>query len=114
MRSDRPMPGALQQSLIKAAENDQHLLSMTKELSPVKYDNLSELTNSIPNAKLVREILKLGLLKSELIVPLTSDNGWKGLLVFVATDTAAYTDEHLELLGNLSPYMANGFSEAKR
>jgi hypothetical protein len=114
MRSDRPMPNTLQQSLINAAENDQHLLSMTKEHSPVKYDNLSDLTNNLANAKLVREILKLGLLKSELIVPLTSDNGWKGLLVFVATDAAAYTDEHLELIGNLSPYMANGFSQAKR
>lgn len=113
MRSDRPMPNALQQSLMKAAVSDQHLMNMSKEALPIKYDNLPEVATSIPNAKLVRELLKLGLLKSELIIPLKSDDGWKGLLVFVASDTAAYSDEQVELMGNLSPYMANGFAQAK-
>lgn len=114
MRSDRPMRDTAQQSLTTAASNDQHLLNLSKQGILVKYDNLSESATSIPNAKLMREILKLGLLKSQLVVPLTSDDGWNGLLVFVASAAAAYSEEQVELMQNLAPYMANGFSQAEK
>ena len=44
----------------------------------------------------------MGLLNSALIVPLASDDGWKGLIMFVAQDIAAYTDEQVELMANLT------------
>ena len=114
IRSDRSMHSSLQKSLIKAASDDQHLLEISKQSLPVKYDNLPRAVTSIPSAKLMRELLKLGLLNSQLIVPLTSDDGWEGILVFVATKTSAYSDEQIELIGNLSPYIANGFSQIKK
>lgn len=111
MRADRTIRETMQQALIKSVLKDQHLLNMGKDSLPVKYDNLSTAATSIPNAKHMREILKMGLLKSELIVPLTSDDGWEGILIFVASDEAAYTDEQVELMGNLASYMANGFAQ---
>ena len=111
MRSDRPMNNSIQQSLLNVSKNDKHLLNLSNQGVPVKYDNLSESATAIPDAKVMRETLKLGLLNSQLIVPLTSEEGWKGILVFCASDIAAYSDEQIELMKNLAPYMANGFSQ---
>ena len=114
IRSDRSMHSTLQKSIIKAASDDLHLLEISKQGIPVKYDNLPKSVTTIPSAKLMRELLKLGLLNSQLIVPLTSDDGWEGILVFVAAKASAYSDEQIELIGNLSPYIANGFSQTKK
>lgn len=114
MRCDRPMRNIAKKALIKVTTFDQHLLSLSKKTTPTKYDNLAESATSIPNAKLMRELLKIGLLKSLMIVPLISDDGWEGLIVFVASNAAAYSDEQVELMGNLAPYMANGFSQTKK
>lgn len=111
MRSDRPMNSSMQQSLLKVSSNDQHLLDISKQGLAVKYDDLSASATNIPSAKLMREFLKLGLLNSQLIIPLTSDDGWQGLLVFVASDVAAYSNEQVELMNNLAPYIANGFAQ---
>lgn len=114
MRSERKMSNSVQQSLISVSLKDEHLLKLSKEHTTIKYDNLPDVATSIPTAKVMREILKLGLLKSVLIVPLTADDGWEGLLVFVATDSSAYSEEQIELMGNLAPFMANGFAQAEK
>ena len=111
MRSGKPMNNAIQQSLLNVSKNDQHLLNISNQGIPVKYDDLSKSATAISDAKVMRETLKLGLLNSQLIVPLTSEEGWKGILVFCASRNAAYSDEQIELMKNLAPYMANGFSQ---
>jgi len=114
MRSERPLRSNMQKLLSDAAGNDAHLLELVKKQGPVKYDNLSEIASKLPNARLIREIIKIGLLNSALIVPLRSDDGWQGLLVFIASDQAAYTNEQVKLMGNLSKFIANGFAQAKK
>lgn len=114
MRSDKKIRSSMQTSMKLASSNDAHLLTVCRSRNPVKYDNLIEISSTTPNAKLVREIIKIGLLKSALLVPLTSDDGWQGLIMFVAHDAAAYTDEQVELMGNLAPFMANGFTQSEK
>ena len=58
MRSDSPLQAFMQQSLINTYNNVQQLIKVSKEGLPIKYDDLSEVASSIPNAKLMREILK--------------------------------------------------------
>jgi methyl-accepting chemotaxis protein len=112
-RTERKLSDTLKKTLNRAANTDQHLLAISKSSTPVKFDNLANVATQIPNAKLAREMLKVGLLNSALFVPLTSDDGWKGLIVFIAQEAAAYTDEQVELMGNLAPFMANGFAQAE-
>lgn len=111
MRSKRPMNNSMQQSILQSSKNDQHLLSLSEQSAPIKYDNLSQSATSIPTAKFMREVLKMGLLNSLLVVPLKSDDDWEGIIVFIASDVAAYSDEQVELMSNLAPYMANGFAQ---
>lgn len=114
MRTERKLSETIKKSLIKATGDDQHLIAISKTQAPLKYDKLADVATGIPTAKLARELLKLGLLDSALIVPLTADDGWKGVIVFVAQDKAAYTNEQVELMGNLSPFMANGFAQVDK
>ncbi|MDH5631584.1 MAG: HAMP domain-containing protein [Gammaproteobacteria bacterium] len=113
MRTRRKLSDSIRNSLARVTGEDQHLAALTKTRAPLKYDHLANVATSIPNAKVTREILKLGLVNSALIVPLAADNGWKGLLVFVAQDEAAYTTEQVELMANLAPFIANGFAQAQ-
>lgn len=114
VRTERKSNEAMAQTLNEAITLDSHLLSVCKKRVPVKYDNLDDIATNTPDAKLVRELLKIGLLNSALFVPLVSDDDWKGLLVFVAQDAASYTDEQVELMGNLAPFMANGFVQTAK
>lgn len=113
LRSDKPIPDAVYKSLENLARNDANLLSLSREKQPVKVDKLTEYVLKTPNARLLRELVKLERLHSVLLVPLVSDDGWNGLLMFVAAAPAAYTNEQIELMGNLAPYMANGFAHAQ-
>ncbi len=45
-----------------------------------------------------------------LLVPLATDDGWRGLILFSTSSPAAYTEEQTELMGNMSSYMAHGFA----
>lgn len=110
LRSDRPIRDPIQKALESSAKNDAQLFSLCLETQPIKVDNLVDYALNRPNARLMRELVKMGHLNSLLLVPLASEDGWKGLLMFVASAPAAYTDEQVELMGNLSPYMANGFA----
>jgi len=112
--TERKLSDSLKNTLAKTANTDQHLLALCKSNTTVKFDNLTNVATQIPDAKLVRELSKVGLLNSALCVPLNSDSGWKGMIVFVARDAATYTDEQVELMGNLAPFMANGFSQAEK
>lgn len=112
MRSNRSIRGSMQQDLIKAATRDPHLLGLLTRGAPIKYDDLDDVVAGLPTARLFREFLKLGLLKSALLVPLKADDGWQGLLLFIASDNAAYTQDQLELMGNMAPFIANGFGQA--
>ena len=47
MRSDRPMNNAIQQSILSVSKNDQHLLSLSHQGIPVKYDDLSKSATAI-------------------------------------------------------------------
>lgn len=58
MRSDSPLQAFMQQSLINASNYDQQLIKVSIEGLPIKYDDLSEVASSIPNAKPMSEILK--------------------------------------------------------
>lgn len=108
-RTNIPVSVATQAKLLSASKNDTHILEISRNARAVKYDNLRGAASSLPNGRLVRELTKMGLVNSALIVPLESSGGWKGILVFVAADQNAYSDEQLELMMNLSPFMANGF-----
>lgn len=110
MRTERKLSSSIKKSLIKAASEDMHLVAASKTQAPLKYDELGTVATGIPGARFSREILKLGLINSAMVVPLVADNGWKGLIVMVAKDKAAYTDEQVELMSNLSGFMANGFA----
>lgn len=112
--TNRNLSDSLKNTLAKAANTDQHLLAICKSNTTVKFDNLTKVASQIPDAKLVRELSRVGLLNSALCVPLSSDGGWKGMIVFVARDVANYTDEQVELMGNLAPFMANGFAQAEK
>jgi HAMP domain-containing protein len=109
--TERKLRDSLKNAIATAAITDQHLLAICNSNTTVKYDDLHSVSTEISDAKLVRELSKVGLLNSALYVPLISDNGWKGLIVFVARDVATYTDEQVELMGNLAPFMANGFAQ---
>ena len=111
IRTERKTNEAMNKTLDDAISLDSHLLSICKQQLPVKYDDLTEISSNIPNAKLVRELMKIGLLKSALFVPLVADDNWQGLMVLVAQEAASYTDEQVELMGNLAPFMANGFAQ---
>lgn len=111
-RSERPANTTLQKTLASITKNDQHLLDICNTYSAVKYDNLPAIVSSLPDAKLMREIMKMGLLNSVLIVPLRADDGWEGVLVYIAAELDAYSDEQLSLMKNLAPYIANGLSQA--
>lgn len=113
MRTERKFSGAIKNSLFKAPEDDMHLVALLKTARPLKYDRLADVAAGIPNARFAREIMKVGLINSALIIPLAADDGWKGMIVCVAKGEAAYTNEQVELMGNLSPFMANGFAHAE-
>jgi nitrate/nitrite-specific signal transduction histidine kinase len=113
LRSDKPIADAVMDSLENLARHDTQLLRMAMERQPAKVGKLAEYVLKTPNARLLRELVKIERLNSVLLVPLVSDDGWRGLLVFLAAAPAAYTDEQIELLGNLAPYMANGFAQAR-
>ncbi|MDH5393604.1 MAG: HAMP domain-containing protein [Gammaproteobacteria bacterium] len=112
MRSERSASNSMQQTLIKVTASDQQLISICAASSAVKYDNLAEVASQLPKTGLMREIIKMGLLNSVLMVPLKADQGWQGLLVCVAAEHDAYSDEQLTLMENLSPFIANGFALA--
>lgn len=112
MRSERTTNHTVEM-LSSMTKNDPHLLAIIGAEKVVKYDNLPDQASKLTQAKLMHEIIKMGLLKSVLIVPLKSDDSWEGLLVFVAEDEAAYSEEQVELMDNLSPFIANGFSQAE-
>ncbi|MDH5256805.1 MAG: HAMP domain-containing protein [Gammaproteobacteria bacterium] len=109
MRSERTMTDSTRSSLITATTHDAHLIEILSKNRPIKYSNLAEQISQLPSAKLMLEIRKMGLLNSVLIVPLKSDNDWQGVMVLVASDADSYSDEQIELMANLSPFMANGF-----
>lgn len=114
MRSNRSIRGRMQEALLSAANRDPHLHGLINRGKPVKYDDLNAAASQLATARLFKEIVKLGLLKSALIVPLQADDGWQGLLVFIASEASAYTREQLQLMGNLSPFMANGFAQSAK
>lgn len=109
MRSERTITESTRTNLITATMNDTHLIDLLGSTKPTRYNNLPEQISQLPNAKLMLEIRKLGLLNSVLIIPLKSDNDWQGIMVLVAPDEDAYSEEQIELMGNLSPFIANGF-----
>jgi hypothetical protein len=111
MRSNRTIRGTVQDDLINAARRDTHLLGLLNRGKPIKYDDLIKASDKIPTSRLFREIIKLGLLNSALLVPLRSDDNWQGILIFIDGDKSAYTREQLELMGNLAPFMANGYAQ---
>jgi HAMP domain-containing protein len=112
LRADKPIADGLLKTLENHAHTDTSLINMSREMQPFKSDKLTEYVLKTPNARFLRELVKTERLNSVLMVPLTSDDGWKGLLMFVTDQPAAYTDEQVELMGNLSSYMANGFAHA--
>ena len=113
MRTGRKLSETLKNSIRNATAEDRQLVAISKTNVPLKYDELTTVATDISDARFVREILKIGLLNSALIVPLASDDGWRGLVMFVAQDKGAYTDEQVELMSNLSGFMANGFAQAE-
>lgn len=113
MRTGRKLSETLKNSIRRAIDEDMHLVAISKTKLPLKYDELTSVAAGISDARFVREILKIGLLNSALIVPLASDDGWRGLIMFVAQDKGAYTDEQVKLMNNLSGFMANGFAQAE-
>ncbi|MDH5517597.1 MAG: HAMP domain-containing protein [Gammaproteobacteria bacterium] len=114
MRSERTASHTALESLSTMTTKDLHLLDIIKSQQTIKYDNLQDQAAKLTQARLMNAILKMGLLKSVLIVPLKSDDNWQGLLVFVAGDEYAYSDEQVELMTNLAPFIANGFSQAEK
>ena len=112
--TERKLSDSLKNAISQAANTDQHLLAICNSNTTVKFDDLHSVSTEIPDAILVRELSRAGLLNSALCVPLNADSGWKGLIVFVARDAATYTDEQVELMGNLAPFMANGFAQSDK
>lgn len=113
LRADKPIAEATLKTLENHASTDTSLINMSREMQPTKSDKLTEYVLKTPNARFLRELVKTERLNSALLVPLTSDDGWKGLLMFVTDSPAAYTADQVELMGNLSSYMANGFAHAE-
>lgn len=114
LRADKPIAEGILKSLENHACTDASLIGMSREAQPVKSDKLTEYVLKTPNARFLRELVKMERLNSALLVPLASEDGWRGLLMFVAEPQSAYTNEQVELMGNLSHYMANGFANASK
>ena len=107
--SKRKISDRINTGLAKAAKADPLLLQASKKGAALKYDNLSKSSTLLKHSPLIQEIIKMGLLNSALIVPLEADNGHKGMMVLVASDSNAFNDEQRSLMDNLSSYIANGF-----
>lgn len=107
--SERKISDRINTSLAKAAKADRLLLKASEAGTTLKYDHLSESAIQLRHSPLLQEIIKMGLLDSALIVPMQADNGQKGMMLLVASDSNAFNDEQRSLMDNLSPYIANGF-----
>lgn len=92
---------------------DAHLAQLCQTTQAIKIDNLSDYILHTPHARLLRELAVGSAQNSALLVPLATEDGWRGLLLFSAASPAAYTDEQTELMGNMSGYMAHGFAQGE-
>lgn len=113
LRTGKPVAEGMRKSLENLARNDALLLQMSREQQPLKVDRLPDYILQTPHARLLRELVRTEGQHSALLVPLATEDGWKGLLMFADVEPSAYTDEQVELMGNLSDYMANGFAHAE-
>lgn len=77
-------------------------------------DDLRRDSVARPQARLSRELSRRGGFASAVLLPVTANTGWRGLLVFAWTTRRLPENEQLELLDKLSELLANGLSRAER
>ncbi len=80
---------------------------------PVMINKLREFAVQNPEERLLRELVRNSQVESLVALPLTSSNGWEGVLLF-ASRTGEYRRDQTELLEHLSNLMANNFERMNR
>ncbi|PKO62571.1 MAG: hypothetical protein CVU23_11840, partial [Betaproteobacteria bacterium HGW-Betaproteobacteria-17] len=60
-------------------------------------------------SRMARELVRADY-RSALLVPLTSERSWRGLLVFASMQAGAYSADQVKLMANLSPTLAAGLA----
>ncbi len=113
LKSATSLDDTTQNTLRNLGRADTHLAQLCQTRQAIKIDHLSDYVLATPHARLLRELTVNRGQNAALLVPLATEDGWRGLLLFSADAPAAYTDEQAELLGNMSGYMAHGFAQTE-
>lgn len=110
LRSASGLDDTTRNALRSLGRADTHLAQLCQTAQAIKIDNLSDYILQTPHARLLRELAVSCAQNAALLVPLATDDGWRGLILFSTSSPAAYTEEQTELMGNMSSYMAHGFA----
>jgi len=76
---------------------------------PILINDIKGFIEESSEDKLLIDMLKATEIKALFALPLVTEQGWQGLILF-GTRTGQYTEQHTELLENLSPLIATNFA----